>query len=147
MNTTGSLRGTRRERGTGRIFYKGKTLWIQFYDASGRQRRESIAPELKALSLAGRKIVDPLKVAEQLLRKRIGAKENGILPSLKKSRVTVSELYDDEFAYLMNCGKDKTATWLKSRWDLRLNEHFGARRASEVRLADFAAYQTLRMEH
>ena len=138
-----------RARGTGRIFYKGKTLWIQFYDAAGRQRRESAAPEIKTLKGLDKKtheerVEAEMKAAEKLLRKRIGARENDILPPPKKSRVTVSELYEDEMAYLLN-DKPKTASWLKSRWDLRLSEHFGARRARDIRLADLNAYQAERM--
>lgn len=153
MSTTGAAvalepkeeKKERRERGTGRIFLKGKTLWIQYYDTSGRQRRESVAPEIEALKRAGKKTIDVRKVAEQLLRKRIGAKENDILPSPKKSRVTVSELYDDEIAYLSN-GKPRTAAWMKSRWELRLKDAFGARRAREIRLADLTVYQAQRMD-
>lgn len=136
----------KRERGTGRIFWKGKTRWIQYYDASGRRRRESVAPEIELQKKMGRKNVDVEKVAEQLLRKRIGAKENDILPPAKKSRVTVQELYEDEIAYLVN-GKPKTAAWLKTRWDLRLSDTFGPRRAREIRLADLTAYQSQRMEY
>jgi len=135
--------------GEGRIYFKddGFTLWIDYYDASGRQRRESVAPELRALSLAGRKNLDPLKVAEQLLRKRIGAKDNGILPSPKKARVTVSELYEYKLAQLQSKRKPRTVSWFKARWELRLKDRFGPRKASTVCRADLEAYQAERMAY
>jgi integrase len=136
----------KREYGSGRVFQRGNVWWITYYDASGRLRRESAASEIKAERLRGKKNIDHQKIAEQLLRKRIGARDNDILPSPKKSRVTVEELYDDERAYLLNAGKPKTAAWLNSRWDLRLSDCFGARRAREVRLADLVAYQSHQMD-
>ncbi|HEY2118476.1 MAG TPA: tyrosine-type recombinase/integrase [Candidatus Acidoferrum sp.] len=137
----------KRERGSGRIYRRGNALWICYYDADGRQRRESVSPAIEAERQKGKKVINEWKVAEQLLSKQVGAKLNDILPSPKKSRVTVGKLYDDEVAYLLTKGKPKTAAWLKSRWDGRLKEAFGARRAREIRLADLTAYQLQRMEY
>jgi integrase len=144
METTVTLateNASRRERGTGRVFRRGNVLWIQFYD--GRKHRcQSVAPAIRELQRLGKK-VDESKVAEQLLRKRLAEKENGLLAPQRQSRVTVSELYEDELAYLLD-GKPKTAAWLKSRWELRLSDYFGARRAREIRYADLVAYRTQR---
>jgi len=57
----------KRERGTGRIWQIGRVWWVQFYDATGRQRRESSHSKT-------------YKVAEKLLQRRLGEKEAGLLP-------------------------------------------------------------------
>ena len=131
----------RRPRGTGRIFKRGNVLWIQFYDGQ-KHRCESVAPAIREVQRTGKK-VDERKVAEQLLRKRLAEKESGLLTPRRQSRVTVSELYEDELAYLLD-GKQKTAAWLTSRWELRLSDYFGARHAREIRYADLVAYRTHR---
>ena len=136
----------KRKHGSGRIWRRGKTLLIGYYDTNGKRRWENATKQIEAERRAGKRVSDDEKFAEQLLRKRIGARENGILPPLSKSRVTVAELYEDEKAYLENSGKSKTAAWLKSRWNLRLSDAFGPRRAREIRLADLVAYQTQRMD-
>ncbi len=121
----------RRKWGKGRVWARGSVLWIRYYDAAGRQRSESARTS------------DP-DVAEKLLDKRIGAKLNDILPPPRKVRVTVAQLYKDEIAYLKK--NRKQTDWVKSCWELRLRDFFGARRAREIRRADLEEYQSHRME-
>ena len=76
-----------RERGTGRVWRIGpRIFWIQFYDSSGRQRRESSHSDKKT-------------VAERLLRRRLGEKEAGLLPSPRAAKVLVENLAN---AYLLD---------------------------------------------
>jgi integrase len=134
-----------RERGTGRVWLRGEIPWIRYY-SFGKQRSESCAEYIENFRRVHSKSARTnLEIAEELLAKRIGARLNDILPPPQKSRVTVAELYEDKLANLKQ-GSPKSADWMKSRWELRLRDYFGARRAREIRLADLTAYQTKRME-
>lgn len=138
-------KGLRRERGTGRVWLRGDTLWIRYY-SFGKQRSESCAEHIRNFRKDHPKsALTDRQLAEQLLAKRIGARLNNVPPPQEKSRILVAELYEDKVANLKQ-GSPKTADWMKSRWERRLRDYFGARRAREIRLADLTAYQTERME-
>jgi hypothetical protein len=88
MNETKAVE--KRERGTGRIWQMGRIWWVQFYDATGRQRRESSRSTTK-------------KVAEKLLARRLGEKEAGSLPSHRARGLTYASLRD---AYKVMGGRE-----------------------------------------
>jgi integrase len=122
----------RNERGTGRIYQfgvpkgeeqKGRIWWIQYYDASGRQRRESSHSKTR-------------RVAEKLLQRRLVEKEKGELPTFQSRRLTYDDLRDAYYAeYQMLKRKslrfDKDG---KPRLDkiVRLDDFFSGYRVSEV---------------
>ena len=132
----------RRERGSGRVWKTSRIWWIQFYDSSGRQRRESSRSDKKM-------------VAERLLRRRLGEKEAGLLPSPKAAKVLVEDLAD---AYLLDCRTHsaqfshdideedlrerarKLTDWTERRWTKHLEPFFGHMRAIAVSTDDLNRY-------
>jgi len=106
----------RRERGTGRIWKRGETYWIQFYDQHGRQIRESTGSSV-------------LQVAERKLRRRLGEAEAGLLPDLKATRVTVADLAESFLQDFRVNGKN--IRWAEKCWN-HLKPTFGEMRASYV---------------
>jgi integrase len=122
----------RRPRGSGSIYSVpgSRFLWICYYDAAGKQRRESSGSE---------KPTD----AQNLLRRRMAEVQNGTFIEPKKRRVTVDELYQDELADLEK--RRKQTRWVKPCWE-RLEKFFGGRQACLIRRADLEAYQTYRLQ-
>jgi len=81
----------RRARGEGRIFQRGAIAWIQFYDAQGRQVRESTEIEVRS-------VADQRKV-EKKLRQRLGEVAAGIVRDSRSIRYAdLRESYMDEYA-------------------------------------------------
>ncbi len=122
----------RRPRGSGSIYSVpgSRFLWICYYDAASKQRRESSGSE---------KPTD----AQNLLRRRMAEVQNGTFIEPKKRRVTVDELYQDELADLEK--RRKQTRWVKPCWE-RLEKFFGGRQACLIRRADLEAYQTYRLQ-
>lgn len=84
MNETNEVKETekpRRERGTGSIFRRGRIWWVSYYDASGQKRRESSDSPVE-------------EVAKRMLRRRLGEKELGTLPTPRVNRLTYEKLRD-----------------------------------------------------
>jgi hypothetical protein len=92
----------KRERGSGRIWQRGPFYWIQYYDAHGRQVRESLHS-------------DTLTVARRLLKRRLGQKEAGLLPDRTANRVAVQDLADIFLLDYKNNGK--SLRWANHCWD------------------------------
>ncbi len=133
-----------RKRGEGRIWRRGGILWIQYYDESGRQRRESTRS-------------GTLQVAERLLKRRLAEREAGLLPAPRTERVLVAELAD---AYLLDYrartiphekSSNPDAEYLsrrakklmdetERRWVKHLRGFFGGIRASRVSTEDLNRY-------
>jgi integrase len=110
-----------RERGEGRIFWRGSVVWIQFYDARGQQMRESThgADEKKAA---------------KLLRKRLGEVGAGIHRDTR--RVTYESLRESFYAdYETNARKslrrDKEGKPYLDKVG-RLDSFFSGYRASDI---------------
>jgi len=102
---------TMRERGTGRIFQRGSTWWIQFY-ARGQQIRMSAETD------------DPKKAAK-LLRKKIGQVEAGVHKDTR--RITYEQLrasYYEDYS-------------VKKRRSLRLDREGHPRLDKVIRLDSF----------
>lgn len=123
---------SKRPRGSGGIYSVpgSRFLWICFYDANGKLRRESSGSE---------RLTD----AQNLLKKRMAEAHNGTFIEPKKRRVTIDELYQDEIADLEK--RRKQTGWVKPCW-ARLQEFFGGRQACMIRRADLEAYQSHRLQ-
>ena len=123
----------KRERGTGRIWKIGRIFWVQFYDATGKQRRESSHSKT-------------YKVAQKLLQRRLGEKEVGILPATRLQRIGYKELRDA----LVTDYEANGRKWLRTGKDGKpyicgippLDTFFAGYRALEIttdRLREFTA--------
>lgn len=77
---TVSTRRTRRDRGEGRLWLKGKIWWIQFY-VHGRQVRESSRSKTKT-------------VAERKLKRRLAEAEAGLIAPSNVKRLRYEKLRD-----------------------------------------------------
>jgi integrase len=110
----------RRERGQGRIFLRGSTYWVQYYDR-GRQIRESAE-------------TDDERKAERLLRKKIGEVDAGVHKDTR--RITYEQLREAYYQdYIIkeqkSLRRDKEGN---PRLDkvVRLDDFFAGYRASEI---------------
>ncbi len=86
-----TVESTRRERGKGRIWQKGRILWIQYY-VHGRQVRESSKSEKKA-------------VAERLLTRRLGEKAAGLVHGADPEKLRYEQMRDSLYAKYRNEGR------------------------------------------
>lgn len=137
----------RGEYGKGRIWKRGRYLWIQYYDASGRQVRESTKSAV-------------LKVAERMLSRRLGQLHAGINPRPQAERTSTDELAEDFFrkyrvkykldgnlpvdtdpdALYIREKAEKRLSWLEQKWNKHLRKAFGGIRASRVSTQDLESY-------
>jgi integrase len=137
----------RGEYGKGRIWRRGRYYWIQFYDASGRQVRESTKSET-------------LKVAEKMLDRRLGQMAAGLMPRPSAERTSIQELAEDYFlnyrvrnistnlsgdtsdrdiAYIRQKA-EKRLDWNEKKWNKHLKAVFGGMRASRLSTRDLNDY-------
>ena len=114
----------KRERGSGRIWQRGPFYWIQYYDAHGRQVRESSHSATR-------------EVAKRLLKRRLGEREAGLLPDRTANRVTVENLADIFLLDYRNNGK--SIRWANDCWD-DLKPFFGVMKATHVTTDDVSKY-------
>ncbi len=130
---------TKRERGMGRIWkigfkeeptdpaeltvWKKRIWWIQYYDASGRQRRESSGSTTK-------------KVAEKRLTRRLTEKESGTLPTHQARGLAYEDLRDAYYAeYQMFSRKSLRFDKSGERYTspvVRLDGFFSGYRVSQI---------------
>jgi len=114
----------KRERGSGRIWRRGPFYWIQYYDAHGRQIRESTRSATE-------------QVAKRLLKRRLGEREAGLLPDRTANRVAVQDLAAIFLLDYKNNGK--SLRWANDCWD-DLEPFFGAMKATHVTTDDISRY-------
>jgi len=111
------------ERGKGSIYKFGRIWWIQYYDATGRQRRESSHSKT-------------YKVAEKLLLRRLAEKEAGTLPSHQAHNLTYENLRDAYYSEYQMLGRKslRFSKEGKPRLDkvVRLDDFFKEHRVSQI---------------
>jgi len=121
----------KRERGTGSVYTNDGSpiLWVKFYDR-GRARRESSHS------------TDP-KVAEKLLRRRLGEVEIGSY--IPRQNIKLDELITDAINnYRVNNRKSRTQ--VERRWRVHLSEFFSRMKASDLRTEYIQRYINRRLD-
>lgn len=120
-------------RNTGEVYQRGRVWYFRYYDVRGRRRLESSHS------------VDR-EEAERLLRKRLTAKDAGVLPEAAVGKLTVKEaLADVENDYITN-GK-KSLKDLQGKMRLHLFPFFGEKRKmSSITTANLRAFVAERQE-
>jgi integrase len=137
----------------GRVWKRGRFFWIQFYDASGRQVRESTKSEVR-------------RVADKMLSRRLGQIAMGFTPRPQAERISIQELADDYFmnyrvknisniraeedsdpdvAYIRHKA-EKRLDWTEKKWAKHLKKIFGGMRASRLSTDDLTRYIAGRQE-
>lgn len=120
---------SKRPRGDGRIFLRGTTYWID-YRAHGRRIRESTHSE-------------DLKVAQRLLRQRLGAVRAGQLVTPDADRLTFDALWTlVEEDYRLQ-GRRSAKRLVVAR--PHLQAFFGAARMARVKSPDLVRYANSRL--
>ncbi len=105
------MRATRRN--IGEIIQRGRFFYIRYYDLRGRRRLESTHS-------------DDRTDAEKLLRKRLSAKDGGVLPEAAIGSLTLKEATDDLIAdYKTN--KRKSLRDVQGKITMHLLPFFGER--------------------
>jgi integrase len=119
------LKRTRREHGTGGVYERPNGRWqIQYYDQTGRKRRETYSTEAKA-----RKKLD----------QRIAQRDAGTLETASTSRVKIDALADSYKLYAKNSAP-KSYWWLEMVWRVHLEPFFGGKAAARIGSDDIQAY-------
>lgn len=120
----------KREHGTGNIYQRPNGRWqIQYYDQTGRKRRETFTTEAKA-----RKGLD----------KRIAQRDAGTLDAAENSRVKIDALAESYKLYAKN-SSPKSFWWIEMVWKKHLEPFFGGKRAGRIGSDDIQAYMGKRM--
>lgn len=121
-NTKKSIR-----RNVGEIKLRGRVWYIRYYDGRGRRRLESSHSTDR-------------EEAEKLLRKRLTAKDAGILPEAAIGSMTVKDATDDVIADYKTNGK-KSLRDVESKIRRHLLPFFGERRRmSSITTANIRAF-------
>lgn len=110
--TTQTKKATKRN--VGEIIQRGRVWYIRYYDGRARRRLESTHSTDR-------------KDAERLLRKRLSAKDAGVLPEAAIGSLTVKEATDDVIADYKTNGR-KSLRDVDSKIRLHLLPFFGERR-------------------
>ena len=101
-------------RNVGEIIQRGRVYYIRYYDLRGRRRLESTHS-------------DDRNEAEKLLRKRLSAKDGGVLPEAAIGSLTLKEATDDLISdYKTN--KRKSLRDVQGKITMHLLPFFGERR-------------------
>ena len=119
-------RKTRRPRGSGSVYRKGRVWWISYYAPDGRRHAESSESTRKG-------------DAERLLRRRIGAREHNlpVIPRAEKlTFIEAAQAMLDDFA--VNAKRSLSA--VRGRIGNHLLPYFGARRLVGITRDDVTAY-------
>lgn len=120
-----------KRRGQGRVFVRGRTVWIQFSD-HGRQVRQSTKLVLEGDDEADKKI---MRKAEKILQQKTGAVANNIPQNpatlrYEQMRDAYLEAYElQEHNKGLRCDKDGTAYLESVR---RLDGFFAGSKAAEI---------------
>lgn len=124
---------TATRRNVGEIILRGRVYYIRYYDGRARRRLESTRSTERA-------------DAERLLRKRLSAKDAGVLPEAAIGSLTIKEATDDVVAdYKTNARKSLKDVQGKLR--LHLLPFFGERRRmSSITTANIRAFIVERKE-
>lgn len=124
---------TQIRRNVGEIILRGRIYYIRYYDGRGRRRLETT----KSIKRED---------AEMLLRKRLSAKDAGVLPEAAIGSLTVKEATDDLIAdYRSNARKSLRD--VQGKITLHLLPFFGERRRmSSITTADIRRFITERQD-
>ncbi len=110
--TENAKRTTRRN--VGEIILRGRTYFIRYYDGRGRRRLETTKSSKR-------------EDAEKQLRKRLSAKDAGVLPEAAIGSLTLREAADDVIADYKTNGKRSLAE-VTRKFRLHVIPYFGERR-------------------
>ena len=120
-------------RNVGEIIQRGRIYYIRYYDGRGRRRLETTKSTKR-------------EDAEKLLRKRLSAKDAGVLPEAAIGSLTVKDATDDVIAdYKTN--ERKSLRDVQSKITLHLHPFFGERRRmSSITTAHIRTFITGRQD-
>jgi integrase len=114
-------------RNVGEIIQRGQIFYIRYYDGRGRRRLESTHSTDR-------------EEAEKLLRKRLSAKDAGVLPEAAIGSLTVKDATDDVIADYKTNGR-KSLRDVEGKIRLHLLPFFGERRRmSSITTANIRAF-------
>ena len=117
----------------GEIIRRGRVWYIRYYDGRGRRRLESTHSTDR-------------EDAEKLLRKRLSAKDAGVLPEAAIGSLTVKDATDDVIADYKANGR-KSLKDVQGKITLHLHPFFGERRRmSSISTANIRAFVVERQE-
>lgn len=120
-------------RNVGEIIQRGRIWYIRYYDGRARRRLESTHSTDRA-------------DAEKLLRKRLSAKDAGVLPEAAIGSLTVKDATDDVIADYETNGRASLRD-VDSKIRLHLLPFFGERRRmSSISTANIRAFITERQD-
>jgi integrase len=115
------------KRETGELILRGRIWYIRYYDVHGRRRLETTKSTKQ-------------EEAEKTLRKRLSAKDAGVLPEAAIGKVTVREATDDVIADYKTNGR-KSLGDVQRKVTLHLIPFFGERRRmTSVTTADIRKF-------
>jgi integrase len=124
------MKKPRREYGTGCITARPNGRFqIQYYDALGRKRRETVSTYAKA---------------EKLLQKRAAMREAGTLESAADSRIKIDALAEAYKVYAGNSAP-KSAYWIALVWRCHLEPVLGGKVAARIASDDLEGYIASRL--
>jgi hypothetical protein len=136
MISFGSTRSRRRRRCAlppARSARRGRIWYIRYYDGRGRRRLESTHSANR-------------DDAEKLLRKRLSAKDHGVLPDAAIGTLTLKEATDDLIADYKTNGR-RSLPEVKRKIELHLPPYFGERRRmTSITTAEIRAFTVARQE-
>lgn len=122
-------RGT---KGNGTVYRKGRFWWIAYKHPDGTRKQESTGSERR-------------KVANALLLKRVGARENNLPVIERAEQLTfhdAAQAMIDDFV----ANKKKSEPVVRRRIDLHLKPFFGGRRLIGITSADVTAFVAKRQK-
>jgi integrase len=120
-------------RNVGEIIKRGSIFYIRYYDGRGRRRLETTKSSKR-------------EDAEKQLRKRLSAKDAGVLPEAAIASLTLTAAADDVIADYKTNGK-KSLDKVERNFRLHVFPHFGERRRMvSITTAHIRAYIVTRQE-
>lgn len=133
MQTSANKTKKTTRRNIGEIILRGRIWYVRYYDGRGRRRLESTHSAERC-------------EAEKLLRKRLTAKDAGVLPDAAVGRLTLKEATDDLLNdYKLN--ERRSLQEVKRKIELHLFPYFGERRRmASITTSDIRAFTVARQE-
>jgi integrase len=122
----------KRTKGDGTLYQRGRIWWISYKHPDGTRRSESTHTDRRV-------------VAERLLRKRIGARENNLAVIAGAEQLTfhkAAQAVIDNFA----ANNRESQGVVERRINKHLREYFGNRRMLGITMADVTAYVAKRQK-